>query len=48
MKKKDQERELYFKNLDWEILRFTNREVMENVNGVLEVISKFVREHNLT
>ncbi len=45
---KDKLRQEFIESLGITVYRFTNREVMENVEGVLEVISKFVREHNLT
>jgi len=37
-KKKDEERDDYLRKNSFEILRFWNNEVLENINGVLEVI----------
>ena len=45
---KDKLRQEFIESLGITVYRFTNREVMENIEGVLEVISKFVRERNLT
>ena len=36
----DEERDEYLKSLGFEVLRFTNREVLQNMEGVLEVISE--------
>ena len=39
--KRDQEREEHIKQFNITFLRFNNKEVVENINGVLETISKF-------
>ena len=42
--KKDKEREEYIKRFGIEIIRFTNSDVCENINGVLEVIRNKIEE----
>ena len=37
-KDKDKERDIYFKNYGFTVLRFWNSEVFENLEGVLETI----------
>ena len=39
---KDRERDLYLNNLGLQVLRFTNREVLGNIEGVLEVIGNYL------
>ena len=42
-KKDDSERDKYLKGLGFEVLRFSNRDVMNNMDGVLQVILKNLR-----
>jgi len=41
-KKKDEERDLWLKNQGFKVLRFWNNEVLENLEGVWEVIQSTV------
>jgi len=39
-KRRDKERQKFIENLGFVVLRFTNKEIVENIEGVLEVISR--------
>ena len=41
---KDIERQKYIEGLGFVVLRFTNREITENIEGVLEVISRHLKK----
>jgi very-short-patch-repair endonuclease len=43
-KDKDMERQRYIEDLGFSVLRFTNKEIMENTEGVLETISKYLKK----
>jgi very-short-patch-repair endonuclease len=38
--KKDRERDSYFNNLNIKVLRFSDRDIFVNINGVIERISE--------
>jgi very-short-patch-repair endonuclease len=40
----DQERQKYIEDLGFTVLRFTNKEITENTEGVLEVISRHLKK----
>jgi very-short-patch-repair endonuclease len=44
IKRKDKERQKYIEDLGFTVLRFTNKEIMENLEGVLEVISRYLKK----
>jgi very-short-patch-repair endonuclease len=47
IKLKDKERQKYIEDLGFTVLRFTNKEIAENIEGVLETISNYLK-NNLT
>jgi len=46
-KEKDKIRQKYIESIGFEVLRFTNKDVRENLGGVLETIIKYLKQ-NLT
>ena len=46
-REKDLSRQKFIEDLGFRVLRFTNKEISENINGVLEVITKYLN-NNLT
>lgn len=45
VKLKDKERQKYIEDLGFTVLRFTNKEIVENIEGVLEVISRHLKNN---
>ncbi len=43
-KNNDLKRQQYIEDLDFTVLRFTNRDIMENVAGVLEIIANHLNK----
>ena len=43
-KKQDKERDEYLKSLGFEVMRFSNRDVLINMNGVLTVIQEKLKQ----
>ncbi len=41
-KKKDEIRDNYMASIGLKVLRFSDREVFDNINGVMEIIRKYV------
>lgn len=39
----DKIRDKYFKELDYKVLRFKNREIDENINGVIKIIENYLK-----
>ncbi|MGM0567462.1 MAG: DUF559 domain-containing protein, partial [Bacteroidota bacterium] len=44
VKERDENRQAEIERFDLHVLRFKNKEVMENVEGVLERIKEFIKE----
>jgi very-short-patch-repair endonuclease len=40
---KDKERQNYIEELNFKVLRFTNKEIMENIEGVLLTITRALK-----
>jgi len=40
--KKDHGRDSYFKNLNLKVLRFSDRDIFDNINGVIEKIVEYL------
>lgn len=47
IKKYDSIRDTFFKNLGFKVLRFSNREIKENIKGVVEIIAYYARQKTL-
>ncbi len=47
VKEMDEKRQKFIEGLGFTILRFTNREIVENTEGVLQIISNYLK-NNLT
>lgn len=42
--KRDMERQKYIEDLGFIVLRFTNKEIIDNIDGVLEVILRYLKK----
>ena len=47
-KEKDKQRQKEIEDLGFAVLRFTNKEITENIEGVLQVIANHLQSNNLT